>query len=750
MKGLNIKIKAFFINHGEKLGFAVIVLAVLLIWTREYLGGAWALETRNPTQLVDEIKSKRTQIDNGRWPEEKKQEFARVDFSERAATLLRPIDTRQYELSTELFFPLNRPKEKAREPVLLAVESLLATPGSAILEVKLRDDEDAGNVDAPLADVGDAEADQETDPRFARRDSRGGNRAGGNVGGLQGGGGNAGVARDPAGGGGTLDMPVGGIGGPNAGIGGAGGAVSDRQAQGRFFVAVRGVWPINQQLQQIQRALHLPTTTAAMERLSLLDFELERQTATSGDDPWSKEWETLDIKFAQQVLNEVSGFDDEPLEMQVFDAVITMPLPMRMFGVWQDHATHPRVKNYEATPEQREREKEIQARLAEEYEKVKQDLARQQRPAPRGFAGQSNDFREMGNSMMRSGAMGDSFRQMANEMQGAQAGGRGALTPDKLSAEITAVGNLLLFRYFDFDVQPGYAYRYRVKLKLLNPNYERDAAEVEDPSVAEGESRTTPESNISNVAVMPSSPQYFLKDVEHHPLVDEGRRSRDVASVTIYEWHKKLGTQVYATIPVDSLGRFLGGKTNTDVLDVAAPVIEERDYDFTTEDLLLDVSAAASLVPENHPDLILPEKGRGAKTVPVGVAPEALVVCSDGDLKVLAAGQSAQQERDLQTYARLEREPFKDAVPEADNAANPLDFSPLGAAADDKGKSGKKSAKNKANPRKKSGGAAGGGVMPGGGGGGVMPGGGGIGGGGGVMPGGGIGGAGAKGKSKRY
>ena len=74
------------------------------------------------------------------------------------------------------------------------------------------------------------------------------------------------------------------------------------------------------------------TTSAALEHLEILDFELERQTATAGEDPWSKPWETLDIKFAQQILEEVDGFDDEPLDMSVFDTVITMPLPMRMFG----------------------------------------------------------------------------------------------------------------------------------------------------------------------------------------------------------------------------------------------------------------------------------------------------------------------------------------------------------------------------------------------------------------------------------
>ena len=53
------------------------------------------------------------------------------------------------------------------------------------------------------------------------------------------------------------------------------------------------------------------------------------------------------------------------------------------------------------------------------------------------------------------------------------------------------MGRLLLFRYFDFSIEPGNAYRYRVKLKMRNPNYLRGYDEVVDQSVAEMGSMAT-------------------------------------------------------------------------------------------------------------------------------------------------------------------------------------------------------------------------------------------------------------------
>ena len=89
----------------------------------------------------------------------------------------------------------------------------------------------------------------------------------------------------------------------------------------------------------------------------------------------------------------------------------------------------------------------------------------------------------MGMGMMGGGAGGGMFGAMGNE----------------------GTAPFWLFRYFDFEVEPGECYRYRVQLVVSNPSF--DEAFVDSPSVAEGETRTTPWSE-------PSTPAVVEKDID--------------------------------------------------------------------------------------------------------------------------------------------------------------------------------------------------------------------------------------------
>ena len=52
----------------------------------------------------------------------------------------------------------------------------------------------------------------------------------------------------------------------------------------------------------------------------------------------------------------------------------------------------------------------------------------------------------------------------------------------------------LLFRYLDFDIEPGTYYRYRVRLKIANPLYD---SQTTNPFLSAGETRATPWSRPS-------------------------------------------------------------------------------------------------------------------------------------------------------------------------------------------------------------------------------------------------------------
>jgi len=159
------------------------------------------------------------------------------------------------------------------------------------------------------------------------------------------------------------------------------------------------------------------------------------------------------------------------------------------------------------------------------------------------------------------------------------AGGPGAAT-----AEVGA--DLLLFRYFDFKVEPGECYRYRVQLIVANPSFQQTF--VTAPAVAEGEFRATPWSAPSPPVVVASDVDYALTKV---PLV---RGRHDGAELNVVQFDTDLGTLIMDTFRV-AFGALVGIQKKSMHLDVAGPTFKEEDVTFTSNDVLLDSAATPNL-----------------------------------------------------------------------------------------------------------------------------------------------------------
>ena len=218
-------------------------------------------------------------------------------------------------------------------------------------------------------------------------------------------------------------------------------------------------------------------------------------------------------------------------------------------------------------------------------------------------------------------------------------GGGGGMRGSQAIDLLVARRRFLLFRYFDFDVQSGKAYRYRVRLKLRNPNFERTAEELAgaDMEIAKGEERETPWSNISNPDYIRPTSTYFLRDVEREPYADDKVKSttRPVALISMYDWDTKLGAVISDVLNLTAIGSFIGEtKKATPIPDLIAGTLEKGEHSFSTQDMLVDVEADVDIAPDQHPDLKLSaDKGRG--TTRLGAMEEALVVTSFGELKSL-------------------------------------------------------------------------------------------------------------------
>ena len=270
----------------------------------------------------------------------------------------------------------------------------------------------------------------------------------------------------------------------------------------------------------------------------------------------------------------------------------------------------------------------------------------------------------------------------------------------------------LLFRYFDFDVEFGMAYRYRVKLVLRNPNFERPADELGDIEIAKGEERETPWSNISNPDVVRNKVGYFLKDVEREPYQEEKVKSstRPVALLSMYEWDTTLGAVFNDVLNLTAIGGFIGEKKKSTIIpDLVAGTMEKGEHEFITQDALLDVEADADVTPDQHPDLKLsPDKGRS--NARLGLVEEVLVVTALGELKTLGQPMNDSDKDSLRHWRQ--REELEHKVIKSRETTSIV--TQPGAAVDDE-----QQFKQRSNPRRGPMGAAGGSgmgsmMMPGG------------------------------------
>jgi len=701
----SIDFKALFVNHGEKFGLALIVVVVLLA-----LGStSWSRYAGTPEDLDKKAKDARQRFSSptgNPWPKEKADSFKVVDFNDRANQLFARLDLPRYEFSTPLTHPLYRKRELAREPEYLPVEFLIADAGRGILGISAAglptstmtaDGGINGAVGLPVSPTGTATGFKSAAPTGA-----GGGLVAPGTTAPPGGAANPGAAtmRTPT------AMPAGTHVGamPGEAMYGAGGASSNVVARGVRYVAVRGVFPLRQQLEKYKNALNV-TSADASTMFELLDFVLERQAAVAGSDPWKDaKWETVNIESAVDVLREASDFELDPVQTGVTDSVITMSLPHRLLEFWGDHATHPNVRDFQLKPEEMERELKLQEKLLEEYEKAK--LQSEPKVKRRGLSGGQNDLRQMGQEMMASSSSAQMMSGMATAMMN-EGGGGGAsrMSAADIRQRLTANGRLLLFRYFDFDVQPGLAYRYRVKLKIRNPNFERAAAELVDHTLALGAERDTEWSNISNPAVVSTSVNYFLKDVERDPSRDDKvRSSRAVANISMFEWDTKLGTMLHDTLKILSVGQFISEKKKSIVIDVATPSYKDDvDVAFVTGDVLLDASGDFDLLPEQHPDLGL-RADKGKAIFKLGLLPEAIVMTGLGEMRQLDPASDKAREQTLKQRVDAERNEFKnlkDAATQTSGALDGLGGNAYAAMMNMPGSPGAPKAPKTKNPKKK-------------------------------------------------
>jgi len=605
-----MNIKKLAADHVEKAVAGILVLVVLLALA----GTKWKPYSGTPREITEKVAEGKKALKANVWPEEELKKYT-ISREEAPANLVnerlrKEFSVAQVEVSGKMIVDPFNGNEPVREPIMTPPQDLIAS--SARVFINMFDESKLtaanampGAAQDPAMPKKDDDADR---PDELRKNTN--NQMGAGMGMEMG---------VPQSYGSVVEM--------NAlpeNAGAEGSMEMEQKApelngEGYHFVSVRAVFPLREQITQYAEAIHKSFHYAA-STFDIRNFDLERQTAQPGENPWSGPWEPVDLQMAEDILNKADGFDAEVVNPMITNAVITMPLPMRISGRWDKQATHPRIEKFALSDSEIALEAEMQRKLLMEAvnQQKQMDAAIVKRG---GFSKLTVDPRQLnqdvlGMGMYQSGGMGMAGMGMGGmgmEMSGGNPAGmgrnrgqanqadpiqkliqdmaRGATNKKEeeerirkwIQSLVTAEGELLLFRYLDFNVEPGQTYRYRVRFELANPNYGKRISEAGGLNhVVEGETRKTPWSNITTPVTVEKDVKYYLTDVSE-------RFPRVLPTVTfdVFEWAQKHGTVINAMLDVH-FGQQLKQSKETIVIDPAKNLNEKQSFTFKSTDYLVD------------------------------------------------------------------------------------------------------------------------------------------------------------------
>jgi hypothetical protein len=212
---------------------------------------------------------------------------------------------------------------------------------------------------------------------------------------------------------------------------------------------------------------------------------------------------------------------------------------------------------------------------------------------------------------------------------------------DSIENSLTSIPEYLLFRYFDFDVRPGVAYRYRARLTLTNPNFGTPPQLINRPEVAQGKTRLTPWSKPTPPTVIPRDVEVFLADVTSEYGVTQ-------AKMKVVQWLPEVGTLVEKTLPI-APGSRIAGRAAADVVEPGV-ILKERQVAFAAPSVVVDTETGPAEARSRnfHAALTLPPAANGQ----LEAVEQTLVVNESGDLEVLTPYTDVGKRTNLESYVK--------------------------------------------------------------------------------------------------
>ncbi len=460
-------------------------------------------------------------------------------------------------------------------------------------------------------------------------------------------------------------------------------APGNSQLEGRYWVCLVGAIPYAAQFKEYRETFRDSTYPDKSRNYpKYVRPDIERAEVVAGQEP---EWESINVLEAWDDARTWAAEYPDVVPFEFVDA-IAEPLPALIGADFEPaEVVHPKVAQL---AEQKAAEAEQAALEKEEKSKAKKPRGRgtlreADRPG-RGMPGGAMGLGRMGpmaggrgGAMGAGGMMGGYGMPDAGTAGGYGMGGYGggAYGGSGMGGYGMIGGGLAgmrggadarkpeqppewkLFRFFDFEADPGKTYQYRVKLVFENPNFNVPIRYLENYDDREGENREAEWSE-------PSPPV----TVRHGSRMLAGPLGKEVGGEPTIELAVKQFNQDEAS----EARRFVTARRGAVLNEAGAKVLvpdheamqdktgREVEIDFQTDTLLLDILGGDSI-----------SVGRGPKVKSPG---HVLVMRSDGQFAVLDEALDSQTfEMEKAEHNEL-KAPEEEGAGGADGALNPFSF----------------------------------------------------------------------------
>jgi hypothetical protein len=480
-------LKGLLLMHGEKVGIAVVGL--ISLWLVYSSLSAPRLEPRYQASKLDEqINQTKATVRDAEWPAPDSELASNVRYAKEVAKDAVPkVNSKLYRTSGAGFTAVIPPTQRRTDPPLLNAIEVRATGGSglfAFVDEAIRRQQELKQraLEEERAKEAEKLAQQQQQQAEQGRPGRRGREAPGEM---------AAAPIDP-------DHPnrraVMGMTQP-AGVPLQGGERIERA----YWATVVAKVPIRDQLKLYQDAFeNARGYDPASDFPRYKGYMVERSEVVRGK---PLEWKPVPVYDAQrksidarkpiapvvsekavsklyEIMKEWAGQAIEPVDSRYIDSVLTLPLPPLVGRDWGADATHPDIPLAinAPPPEVEPLEAEVVEQPADADDPESQFRSD---PNQQGFGPRPGSFgpgfgRFPGGER---GGIGPGYGEMgmrpymSSEMMGERGYPGGFGGPGGQRGVLPSEVSYWLLRFFDFTVEPGKKYRYRVKLVLADPNH---------------------------------------------------------------------------------------------------------------------------------------------------------------------------------------------------------------------------------------------------------------------------------------